>query len=71
MTDLAVKSFGARPLTGSYTGPEKRGKDVMEARRTHFSLGNHPRIVHSQQRVSYQAGNNANQFGKQGSIVKS
>jgi len=51
--DKGVASMGARPHIGTFDTAEKRQKDALENKRTHFTLGNHPRIGYSQHRQMY------------------
>lgn len=44
MTDIAVRTNGGQAQLGYFTTSDKRTKDVLEAKKTHFTLGNHPRI---------------------------
>ena len=53
MTDIALRTNGGQASVGFFTSSNKRNKDALEAKSTHFQLGNHPRIAYSQQRVSY------------------
>eukprot|EP00347_Sterkiella_histriomuscorum_P021076 403335352 len=73
MTDIAIRANGGMPLQGFYTHADKRVKDTLEAKRTHFQLGNHPRITHSQQKLSFQSYQNGRneQYSKQGSALQS
>ena len=48
MTDLSISKNGGQGSNGFFTSSAKRNKDVIEAKRTHFQLGNHPRITMSQ-----------------------
>ncbi len=47
MTDIAIRSNGGMPSQGFFTTADKRTRDALHAKGTHFSLGNHPRIAYS------------------------
>jgi hypothetical protein len=72
MTDIAVRTNGGLAQVGFFTTADKRQRDTLEAKRTHFTLGNHPRISQSQAKLTYQNFYDKNdQFGKQGSALMS
>jgi hypothetical protein len=47
MTDIQVRSNGGQPQKGFFTTADKRTRDALHAKGTHFVLGAHPRIAYS------------------------
>ena len=54
MTDRGVMATQhGYAMQGYFTTADKRNRDALESKATHFSLGNHPRITSSQQKIVY------------------
>ena len=47
MTDIALRNNGGHGQVGYFTSSEVRVRDALEAKSTHFTLGNHPKINYS------------------------